>query len=212
MKTKSELLRNYLKTHVRDIYKGFDDCHDQRHFDEVYYFMDSICNHLNYTKFEIDKMLTAAAFHDVGRIIDDEHHEEFSAQAVRRDKFIQHYFADQTIDEISEIILSHRSSVIASNEEQMILKDADKCARLNEDRQLYRLIAYNVHHNPNFNNLEIYNKIKDVITTRSKFTTGWLHPKSSIIFGELKLFTLPEFTIVSKLIDKYRMENDNFIQ
>ena len=196
-------LQEYLLS-KREIYKGFDDCHDERHFDEVYIFTQKMCEHLEYSEADTNIMLTAAAFHDIGRIVDDEDHEKYSVDALKRDKFIKKFFSKDIIDRIGEIILAHRSSQVAKTEEEKILKDADKAARLNHDRQLYRLIAYNVTQYPESDNRDIYNRIESKVKTSSKFTVNWNYEKCEEVFGELKPFELPDFSVVSKEIDNYR--------
>ena len=199
----SNELRSYLVSHVREIYKGFDDCHDERHFDEVYYFTEKLCCSLNFSFLKTDVLLTAAAFHDVGRIIGNDDHEKNSVIILNHDKFISHKFSKETIERISEIILAHRSSCVATTTEQMILKDADRASRLSPARQLYRLIAYNVTYYPDCSNYEIYKKIAARLNS-DKFKIDWCCDQTEKVFGKLQQFKLPEFDDMNKHIEEYK--------
>lgn len=196
-------IRAYLVSHIREFYKGFDDRHDERHFDEVYRFMEIMCKSLNFDQRTTDMMLTAAAFHDVGRLIDSVNHEVYSAKALHRDKFIKKYFDKNEINDIESIIEAHRSSAVAYNIYQKLLKDADKACRLDSDRQIYRLIAYNCM-NSDLSTYDIYEKMKRTIETSGKFLTGWFCEETGKVFGECPDFYLPEFEVVSKRIEDYR--------
>ena len=52
----------------------------------------------------------AAAYHDIGRLIDDDTHEKISAAFVRIDDNLKKFFSDEEIETIAEAVEDHRAS------------------------------------------------------------------------------------------------------
>ena len=53
---------------------------------------------------------TVAAYHDLGRLIDDDTHEKVSAAYVRIDPHLREFFSDEEIETIAEAVEDHRAS------------------------------------------------------------------------------------------------------
>lgn len=53
---------------------------------------------------------TVAAYHDLGRLIDDDTHEKISAAYVRIDPHLREFFSDEEIETIAEAVEDHRAS------------------------------------------------------------------------------------------------------
>lgn len=51
-----------------------------------------------------------AAYHDLGRLLDDDYHELISANFARIDKELRKYFSEEEIETIAEAIEDHRAS------------------------------------------------------------------------------------------------------
>ena len=61
---------------------------------------------------EADKNIcyVVAAYHDIGRLIDDDFHEKISAAYVRIDDNLKSFFSDEEIELIAEAVEDHRAS------------------------------------------------------------------------------------------------------
>ena len=57
-----------------------------------------------------DICYTVAAYHDLGRLLDDDYHEKISAAYVRIDEKLKEFFTDEEIDIIAEAVEDHRAS------------------------------------------------------------------------------------------------------
>ena len=58
----------------------------------------------------VDMCYVIAAYHDIGRLIDDDYHEKISAAYVRIDEKLKEFFTDDEINTIAEAIEDHRAS------------------------------------------------------------------------------------------------------
>ena len=61
---------------------------------------------------DVDKNMcyVIAAYHDIGRLIDDDYHEKISAAYARIDEKLKEFFSDEEIAVIAEAIEDHRAS------------------------------------------------------------------------------------------------------
>ena len=58
----------------------------------------------------VDMCYVIAAYHDIGRLIDDDYHEKISAAYVKIDEKLKEFFTDDEINTIAEAIEDHRAS------------------------------------------------------------------------------------------------------
>lgn len=142
---------NYLIEDIRSHYKAFDRAHDERHFDEVFYFIKDMLPKIEIKESDLryDMMLIAAAYHDVGRACSDRDHELVSAIMLENDMFLKRYYTPQLISEASNIIKKHRKSKFKTeecNELEALLRLADSVSEMDDHRALYRVITYQVDH------------------------------------------------------------------
>lgn len=131
---------------VRGIYTCFDRGHDVKHFIEVTGLIEEIHDKGLISNDNYILLITAAAYHDTGRIIDNYDHELHSVKIFNRDKFIKRFvdFSEDEMNIINNIILHHRGKYKAETELEKIMKDADHISTCNLDRALERLIYYQI--------------------------------------------------------------------
>jgi predicted metal-dependent HD superfamily phosphohydrolase len=89
----------------------------------------------NHPEVDLDALVLACWWHDVGRIYGDKGHQKMSADMVEKE--LPNYdFDSQFIEKVSEAIVNHSShaAVDPSNVEGKILKDADKLEYLTPTR------------------------------------------------------------------------------
>lgn len=102
-------LRTYVEANIFPAYSKNDPAHGILHIREVirraFVLNDSFSLHLN-----PDLIYTIAAYHDLGKHIDSEHHEIISAELFQKDKKIADYFSEGERRMIAEAIEDHRSS------------------------------------------------------------------------------------------------------
>lgn len=196
---------NYLTTHVREFYKGFDGGHDEKHFDEVYNAVRELGVNAQFSDSELLTLSIAAAYHDVGRIISDKDHEKYSVDILKKDINIKRWASD--LDLITYIILEHRSSQSASSVYSLILKDADKISRLNRDRWIERVVRYNV------DTYKYEQQVIDKSLERFKKLLDPNHPKSHWVssyaqrlYGGIPIFEIPTVSEIIESMKIYKEE------
>lgn len=59
----------------------------------------------------IDMVILIAAFHDLGRLVDQKTHNIESGKMVRKDKFLKTYFSAEEIEIMAEAVEDHRASL-----------------------------------------------------------------------------------------------------
>ena len=59
----------------------------------------------------LDMVYVIAAYHDLGRLIDNDTHNIESAKMLKADKFLQKHFSDEEIETMAEAVEDHRASL-----------------------------------------------------------------------------------------------------
>lgn len=199
----------YLYTHVRQIYKSFDGGHNENHFDEVVKAADELANRLSMS--ERDRLLVniAAAYHDVGRMIDDRRHEEYSVIIFNNDFNMKRWLNQDEMQLVSNTINEHRSNKGASTVFSKILKDADKAYSItNRERWIVRIVRGIMDHsnipvnNPAFSLFVISEKCLTKLNKVYK-TNDWKLPESKELFGSIPVHEVPTASEVEKYILDY---------
>lgn len=80
---------------------------------------------------DINMVYVVAAYHDLGRLVDDENHHIHSARILQNDKKLREYFTEQQINIMAEAIEDHRAS------------------NMNEPRNIYGKIVSSADRNTN---------------------------------------------------------------
>jgi len=198
----------YLNTHVRDLYTAFDGGHDKHHFDEVYKAAMEIATHMNMNNDEKVIVAIAAAYHDVGRMIEDRRHEEFSVTIFSNDYNMKKWLTKDEMQLISNTIAEHRSSKGASTIYSKILKDADKgYSRIDSSRWIERVVYYNVDHckithdDPCFITVVTENVLARLNKLSSQ--SDWSLSATRELFGEKPNFIIPDAEEIRLFIESY---------
>jgi uncharacterized protein len=148
----SKHIIKYIETEILPQYNNIGG-HTDKHIRQV------IERSLNFFKqasdLNIDMVYIIAAYHDLGRLIDNETHNLESAKLLRKDKFIKEHFTDEEINIMAEAVEDHRASL--GREPRSIygklVSSADRNASLEET--LSRSFDYTSHINPDMTEDEI---------------------------------------------------------
>ncbi len=98
----------YIETEILPQYNGIGG-HTDEHIRQV--IERSLNFHKQAPELNIDMVYIIAAYHDLGRLIDNKTHHLESAKLLRKDKFIKDHFTDEEIETMAEAIEDHRASL-----------------------------------------------------------------------------------------------------
>lgn len=102
-----------------------------------------------------DICYTVAAYHDLGRLMDNDYHEKLSAAFVRVDENLQEFFTPEQIELIAEAVEDHRAS--SKHEPRSIygkiVSSADRST--DADEIINRSVQTRLYKNPNANIEEV---------------------------------------------------------
>lgn len=101
-------IKNYIETNILPKYKELKG-HTSEHIDQV------ISRSFEFAKqapeLNLDMVYVIAAYHDLGRLIDNETHNIESAKMLRKDEFLKTNFTPAEIDIMAEAVEDHRASL-----------------------------------------------------------------------------------------------------
>ncbi len=119
---------------------------------------------------DLDMVYVAAAYHDLGRIIDDETHNIESGKLMRKDETLKKLFNDEQIELMVEAVEDHRASLKGEprNIYGRIVGTADRYMDL--DDMLARSYDYTLHLHPEMSDDELIEEAR--IHLREKFIPG----------------------------------------
>lgn len=124
-----------------------DKGHSLEHIKDV---IDRSFSLLNNLSLDLDPTIVyiVAAYHDIGRMADDENHEKASANIFLEDEFMKDYYDEKIIKMIAEAIEDHRASI--SYEPRNIYGKLVSSADRNHNmmQPLTRTYQYRLKHNP----------------------------------------------------------------
>ena len=106
-KVDSEII-NYVETSILPKYKKIGG-HTDKHIKQV--IERSLRFYRQSPDLNINMVCVIAAYHDLGRLIDNETHNIESAKLLRKDEFIKDHFSKKEIDIMAEAIEDHRASL-----------------------------------------------------------------------------------------------------
>ena len=108
MKPVSVKVKKYIETEVLPKYKKLKG-HTSEHIAQV------ISRSLKFAKqvpwVNMDMVYVIAAYHDLGRLVDNETHNIESAKMMREDKFLNDYFTAEEVETMAEAVEDHRASL-----------------------------------------------------------------------------------------------------
>jgi uncharacterized protein len=117
---------------------------------------------------DVNMAYVIAAFHDLGRLVDDETHNFESAKMLRADEFVREHFSAEQIDTMAEAIEDHRASL--GREPRSIygklVSSADRNSSI--DELLSRCYDYTKHLHPEMTDDELCEEAR--IHLREKYS------------------------------------------
>ena len=108
MEKVSKEIRDYIEAEILPKYSGLGghtDSHVQQVIERSLRFAEQA------PEINLDMAYVIAAFHDLGRLIDDETHNFESAKMLRADDFIKAHFSADEVNTMAEAIEDHRASL-----------------------------------------------------------------------------------------------------
>ena len=161
----SSEVREYIESSILTKY-GKLGGHTSEHIEEV------IRRSLEYAKqapeVNIDMVYVIAAYHDLGRLIDNETHNIESAKMLRKDETLRKWFSEDEIETMAEAVEDHRASLGREPRSiyGKIVSSADR--NPNVERMLERCYDYTKTLHPEMNEDEIIEEAR--IHLREKYS------------------------------------------
>ena len=166
MKPSAEI-QNYIETKILPRY-GELGGHTGDHIDYV------ISRSLRFAEqapgVNIDMVYIIAAYHDLGRLIDNETHNFESAKMLRNDDFLKAHFSPDEIETMAEAVEDHRASLGREPRSVYgkIVSSADR--DINFENMLSRVFDYTRHIHPEMTEDEVLEEAR--IHLREKYAKG----------------------------------------
>ena len=157
----------------------------------------------NLDNINLDMVYVIAAYHDLGRLVDNETHHLESAKMLRADQTLNTFFSPVEIKTMAEAVEDHRASLPHDprNLYGKIVSSADRSCDITEI--LIRAWDYNKTLHPDFTEEETIENIRLVL--RGKYIPG--------AYGAKKMyFKNPEFDEFLKQVDDITSTPEKFYQ
>ncbi len=141
-----------------------------------------------------DIVYATAAYHDLGRLVDDDTHQIESGKMVRKDEGLKKFFSEEEIEIIAQAVEDHRASLRGDPRSiyGKIVSSADR--NMSVDDMMARSYDYARHLPPDFTDDEVIEEAR--MHLREKFAPGG--------YGAKKVyFPTAEHIACFKLIDEY---------
>ena len=162
----SKEIKDYIETEILPKYNGIGG-HTDEHIRQV--IERSLMFYKQTEGLNIDMVYLIAAYHDLGRLVDNKTHNFESAKMLRADEFIKAHFAEDEINTMAEAVEDHRSSL--GHEPRSIygklVSSADRNTKI--DVALSRVYDYNRHVAPDRDEDEAIEACRNVL--RKKYST-----------------------------------------
>ena len=154
-------LMNFLNTQVYVVYSlsdVFDKGHDERHIDEVKKYAIDIAKEVGYKNMNI--LLTAVYYHDVGIAIERDNHNIYSGKIVREDHRLKQFLSDAESEAVIEAVEEHRTDCTKSSMLSKIVADADKLdGLLDINRMFERCILFTMSYKPELTGEDLFEEV-----------------------------------------------------
>ncbi len=173
--------------------------HTDSHISDVIYRSLKIAKSLEGVN--LDMVYVIAAYHDLGRLVDNETHHLESAKMLRADEPLKDFFTDEEIKIMAEAVEDHRASLKRDPRSLYgkIVSSADRSCDIAEI--LVRAYDYNKTLHPDFTEEETIENIRLVL--RGKYIPG--------AYGDKKMyFRTPEYDDFLKKVDEITSTPDGF--
>ena len=158
-------IRKYIESEILPRYTQLGG-HTNDHVDQV------IERSLRFAKqapeINIDMAYVVAAFHDLGRLVDDETHNIESAKMLRADEFVKEHFSAEEVETMAEAIEDHRASL--GREPRSIYGKLVSSADRNSDKEgmLSRSYDYAKHLHPEMTDAQLMEEAR--VHLREKYS------------------------------------------
>ena len=131
---------------------------------------------------DINMVYVIAAYHDLGREIDDEKHNLWSGYLLRRDTTLKNLFSSEEIEIMAQAVEDHRASLKTEPRSiyGKIVSSADRSCSINEI--LARAYDYNRHLHPEYTEEEICEAVRKIL--RRKYSPEGYASKKIYFFKE----------------------------
>jgi len=188
-------IAEFLENEIVPRYDAFDAGHRRDH---VHYVMQE-SRHLAqfYPDIDVDMLLVAAAYHDLGLEVGRKVHHIESARIIREDKRLLKWFTAEQIDTIAQAAEDHRASSDHTPRSiyGKIVAEADR--QIDADTIVRRTIQFTFKHYPNLDRENNYKRFAEHMA--EKYASG----------GYLKLW-IPESSNAKRLHDfQQTLNNEN---
>ena len=158
-------IKKYIETEILPQYNGIGG-HTDKHIQQVITrsmrFMEQA------PEVNADMVYIIAAYHDLGRLVDNETHNIESAKMMRKDKFLKKHFSAEEIEIMAEAVEDHRASLGREPRSiyGKIVSSADRNA--NVKVMLSRVFDYTKHLHPEMTEDEVIEEAR--IHLREKYS------------------------------------------
>lgn len=189
---------NYVETEILPKYSGLGG-HTDKHIRQV--IKRSLKFYQQAPDLNIDMVYIIAAYHDLGRLIDNETHNIESAKMLCKDKFIKELFSPEEIDTMAEAVEDHRASLKCEPRSiyGKLVSSADR--NTNIDDMLSRVYDYHKHLNPEMKESKIVEGARRHL--REKYSPDGYAAKKMY-------FDDPDFTEVLTKVEEITRDSEEF--
>jgi len=198
MKRVNPEIREYIETKILPRYNeigGHTDEHIQYVISRSLRFADQV------PELNIDMIYVIAAFHDLGRLVDQETHNIESGKMIRADKFLAKHFSPEEIELMAEAVEDHRSSLGRRPRSRYgeLVSSADRDTSY--ETMLSRVYDYTKHVNPKMTEDEVIEEAR--FHLRDKYSTDGYALKTMY-------FDDPEFNSTTTAVEAATRDFDTF--
>ena len=191
-------IREYIQDEILPQYKKLKG-HTDTHIADVIRRSLKIAETL--PEININMVYVIAAYHDLGRLVDNETHNIESAKMLRADKKLKRFFSDEEIRTMAEAVEDHRASLEGDPRSiyGKIVSSADRSCDI--DEILARAYDYNRTLHPDFSEVETIETIRKVL--RGKYIPG--------AYGAKKMyFPNPEYDAFLEKVEEITRTSESF--
>ena len=158
-------IRKYIESEILPRYSQLGG-HTNDHVDQV--IERSLRFSTQVPDINVDMAYVIAAFHDLGRLVDDETHNIESAKMLRADEFVKEHFSAEEVETMVEAIEDHRASL--GREPRSIYGKLVSSADRNSDKEgmLSRSYDYAKHLHPEMTDAQLMEEAR--VHLREKYS------------------------------------------
>ena len=158
-------IRKYIESEILPRYSQLGG-HTNDHVDQV--IERSLRFSTQVPDINVDMAYVIAAFHDLGRLVDDETHNIESAKMLRADEFVKEHFSAEEVEIMAEAIEDHRASL--GREPRSIYGKLVSSADRNSDKEgmLSRSYDYAKHLHPEMTDAQLMEEAR--VHLREKYS------------------------------------------